>query len=152
MLKTWGNSFIKSSRNHDRKGVMRNRRRIDNTTVKKEKKKKKDEWHSIGSMTLHHTRAGHKTIAPKWASLWSYLLSAVQVNTTHCRFYREQLCPHLLRPALHKTTDWAADWLIRSNDNANLIKITFLTCLPLIDMSLRGRSEETPLQVTYEWP
>ena len=36
------------------------------------------------------------SIAPNWASGWSYLLSAVQVHTTtHCMFYREQLVPVL---------------------------------------------------------
>ena len=33
-----------------------------------------------------------------WAPHWSYLFSAVQIHTTtHSRFYREQLNPHLLR-------------------------------------------------------
>ena len=40
-------------------------------------------------------------IAPNWAPHWSYTLWTDQVHTTtHCRFYREQLDPALLRPAL----------------------------------------------------
>ena len=37
-----------------------------------------------------------------WAPCWSYLLSAIQEQTTtHCRFYREQhWTPHLLGPIL----------------------------------------------------
>ena len=36
-------------------------------------------------------------IAIYWVPRWSCLLLAVQVHTTHSRFYREQLNPHLLR-------------------------------------------------------
>lgn len=40
-------------------------------------------------------------IDPNWAQCRCYLLLAVQVHKTIlCRFYREQLDPHLPRPAL----------------------------------------------------
>lgn len=63
--------------------------------------KRKSTFHLITLNTIFLTytgsRAGIKligTIAPNWASCWSYILPAVQLHkATHCRFHRERLGP-----------------------------------------------------------
>jgi len=104
------------------------------------------------------SRAGLKSIgqiAPNWVPRGSYLLSTVQAQTTHWRYYRERhWVPHLLRMVLIMSIyRWLACVLIREPtfliaiNSINLLSLSLWLQSTLLIFSVHLICPGTPVSI-----